>query len=854
MKKKKSFLLTGAIALTAMVLNTACADKDLNPIDYQSWDAGKIAGDVTGVWYGETENDDVITVPSGTFAGKRLYANKEVHAFQFNEDGTGTCYKFLCNVAGEPIDIYGGLKDKKNGRFTYTTNKDSTITITRVGSGNSDNPKTWKAVLTKDGLSTLYGNLQLKMDVPVDWELAHLTKWEDMLRPAKAKTRADGDSDDNSDDDIVKVSDYEWYSKSFLTNWWEQTDMELSKIGTVHTPWGGENTNDAFDIPDIQRFYNSASNGWEMCFCKFNDTSAKYQHYFGLYNKWTAMLRVFFYADDEKLGDYGNELIFSFQSGESERLKTPFYHAMTYGIPANHTIKGGNLKEQFNLTGSSGSSVTGWDWYQSPYSKKVETNGVAGGWHCVDFDMSGWNPYTENWATSTDEKVPMVTIDPLSRSTSSVTLTGELIGNVQGSETTYEKKTKTSSTCSGFSNFYNYFGSCASTLTSNSMGLMMGVGMGSDASGAIGIASFVVGCVNGIFSMIDSSLQQEEEYVDSTVTNISMTVDADIDLSGEIKEWKSTSDSGIDLKRNTFTKANEDGHIGKGLWSLDEDPVVYVSKEDLLANTDHFTMSASSDGLSLSDFADKDVRLVYFLDPTSIKININNDIFHNPTNVKMQCGVALCTDQDLGNTDCYRDLMYLDDRPTFKLSSQTSGNVKLNSSSTPRLTKLTIDDIEAKYDTTFTSWFSKEIIPNSDNMRTYGPLKKFSGFERMLFPQIYVPYDGSSIKEAEVPDLYVYVEVQFECDETKGSDDKVVVLVKHFIPTVKLCTHDEMSTWYDTLKEYCDNSENGNATGTLAHPESTTDSPNGVDVTDIYAYKMFKPMLYWMQKALGKEE
>ena len=96
----------------------------------------------------------MITVPSGTFAGKRLYANKEVHAFQFNEDGTGMCYKFLCNVAGEPIDIYGGLKDKENGRFTYTTNADSTITITRVGPGNDNNPKRWQAVLTRDGLST----------------------------------------------------------------------------------------------------------------------------------------------------------------------------------------------------------------------------------------------------------------------------------------------------------------------------------------------------------------------------------------------------------------------------------------------------------------------------------------------------------------------------------------------------------------------------------------------------------------------------------------------------------------------------------------------------------------------------
>ena len=857
MMKMKSFVLFGAIALGALSLTTGCSDKD-DSASGNAWDAGKIAGDIVGTWYGEEEADDVFTIPSGKYAGKKIYANKEVQAFQFNADGTGMCYKFLCNVAGEPIDLFGGRLDTENGRFTYTTNADSTITLTRIGNGNAKNPKVWQAVLTKEGLKAKYGTQQFQMADPLDFEKAHLITWEDKLRARYIQQMAETRADDSQTTKIDTVWFYEdeWYDNSFLTDWWHQRDMELSGIGTVHTPWGDENTNDAFDIPDAQRYYNSPSNGWEMCFCKFNDSKSQKIHYFGLYNKWTGTLRVFFYANENENNDYGDELIFQFQSSSNDQLKTPMYHTMTYGIPANHKL-GENLLENFDLTGSSGSSCSGWQWHSSPYSTSSSSQGVVGGWHVVDFDMSAWSPYADDWATSAGDNT-LFTLRPRSRTTSDLTLTGSLTGSVEGTATTYSEETRTSSSCSEFSDFYNVFSNCVSTL--KQVGAQVGSGNGGwmnaskDKTGGAGkeptawgefCGSYCYFCaglslVDGIFGMIDDSLQETETYVDSTMTNISMTVDGTIDLSGEVQSWGSVRDGGVDVKYNLMQKSNEDCTIGSGLWSLNDDPVIYICKEDLLSTQEHYNIGASSSGLTLSDFDETETRLVWFLDPSSIKININDDVYHNPRNVWMYVGAGIKSDQDLGHTDCYRDLLCLDDRPTFKISKSTSGTVKLSNSSNPRLTVLDPEDYKAEFNEAIQDDFTTESVDDSRTFNVTGPMKDFNGFHVMLFPEIYVPYNGSTIDAVEAPDLYVFMEIVFDCDEGEGVD-----LVKHFIPKIELCTRSEMSSKYDEIKEYVDKASNSEAVNTLNYPEN-------VNVYDIAAPTMFKPMLYVMKEVLGK--
>ena len=67
---------------------------------------------------------------------------RAVQGLTFNADGTGTCYHYLCDVAGDPLSIYGGSMDAENGRFHFTVKDDSIVTIIRDGEGDGLHPKT----------------------------------------------------------------------------------------------------------------------------------------------------------------------------------------------------------------------------------------------------------------------------------------------------------------------------------------------------------------------------------------------------------------------------------------------------------------------------------------------------------------------------------------------------------------------------------------------------------------------------------------------------------------------------------------------------------------------------------------
>ncbi len=830
MKTMKQFLLAGAIALTAATLTTACSDKNDDEGGGTSWDAGKIAGSVAGTWWGTHSSDATVTIE-----GTTLYGEKDAHAYVFKSDGTGTVYKYLVNVAGEPIAIYGGSMDAQNGAFTYTTNADSTITITRTGNGDSDNPKTWKAALTKDGLKVLFGSQQFGMNTATDYQEENITEWEKKLRTG-------------SNEEIV--------NESFLTNWMEVEQIELADIGKRDLPWG--TNGQAPDIPYGQRFYNYSKEGWEMAFCKLNDDTAPDVHYFGLYNKLTGVLRVFFYV--KKASDYGNQLLFNLISESNDELKYPLYNAMEFGVPANHTIGGKNLSSTAYVTSATGTSKA-WQWYLTPYRNTSDNNGVQTGWHCVDFDMSGYVPGGKDWLSAYNTKTPLFSIYPISKNTQTIDLTGSITGSISGT-TEETKAVQTSSQSATASGISQIFSSISSTCQQAGMaGMMMSGGGGGGNTRqyegpaqapvfhaptrvAVTAVLAVVGIVASVASAISAAVAEAstttEEVYDTTTGKVDLNVDCNVNLSGTMSGYQSVTDAGVELSNNLISKANADTHFGQGNYSLADDPVIYIDKEDLMANTDHYKIRASSSGATLSDFADTDTRIVWMLDPNSIKINLNNDLYHNIKDMEIDLAVAVQASRSKGHTDDYRqNLLKLDARPTFKLTEKTQGTVELNGSSTPRLVNLTADTLQ-NYDKSISEAEAVLYDQTSGNdIRFYGKKYSFGGVTYMMDPQVYVPYDGSTIKDAEAPDFYVAVSIYFKCDEGE------IYFVKQFIPKVELVTRDEMKTKYSDLKTYIQKSKDGEAVGTVANKSSVSyTAPDG--------YKNFNKTAEMLKRVLGE--
>ena len=295
------------------------------------------------------------------------------------------------------------------------------------------------------------------------------------------------------------------------------------------------------------------------------------------------------------------------------------------------------------------------------------------------------------------------------------------------------------------------------------------------------------------------------------------------------------------MKTNTIKKSttaillispgNADGNTGKGVWGLAADPVVYVSKEDLLSSVDHFNLVADGSNYTNSEFYDYDVRLVSFFDPSSVQVNLNTDLFHNIKDLVVTTNYGVYTNYNMGHSDSYRKFLKLDDRQTINIGGgKTSGVVRLSSNSTPRIHQVDINDLivdgyELAGDKTSmpsseeTEMGEQDIctylqLPGS-NVNVYGRHISLVGKEMVMMPQVFVPFEkGGAINDPVVPDFLVTVTITFKCDEG------CMQYSKTFVPEIRLIGHDDLGTKYDQLKAYSDLCEQEQPVGKLANNSS----------------------------------
>ena len=342
---------------------SACSDKDVTAPDIPG--GGGIPAQLIGTWYGDYSSQGEITESApGTREGVYVRA---VQGLKFNADGTGTCYKYLCDLAGDPISIYGGSMDPQNGQFHFTVKDDSVVTIVRDGEGDSQHPKTWMVVNGRNGLRGTDGATEYSMQTATAEQQGWLSDWEQLLRR--------GANNDESSDD-------------FLRGWENAETVCLSTYGTRNLPWYGAANN---DIPENIRFDMKKRDGWEMAFCMLNDPNSPNVHMFGLYNRFTGVLRLYQYV--ENASGYGKELYVNLVNDSYSKYRYPFYNSMAYSIPVNR-VWGETLKKDAELI-TYGNSYKPFEYLLSAYTRYGEAKGVAPNWHCVDLDTLALAPLYE---------------------------------------------------------------------------------------------------------------------------------------------------------------------------------------------------------------------------------------------------------------------------------------------------------------------------------------------------------------------------------------------------------------------------------------------------------------------------
>ena len=802
------------VATTVLTGLTACAEKDAPAVTPDK----QITQNLVGTWLGSYPQKETIIK-----YGIKHYIVKAEQVMDFKDDGTGTCFKLGCNAAGEPITFTGGAKNGSKGHFNYTVGKDSVITIIlRDNDGDTSTPKTWQLRFGTDGLNVTDEGIPYTLrKADADWQDYVANQEKKFLKNYSGIFTAD-------------TTD-----PSFLNDWQHCDRVQLSDIAKPqYTPWFGSSNN---DIADMIRFDVQKEAGWEMAFCEVNNDQNMDARMFGLYNRYTGILRVFSYIFKPGSQGYGKEMGYKFMSdGLSELPRYPLYNSMEYSIPTCHNYNDTTTFDSNVILITDQTSYKPFETMISAYTRNTKPIGVSSGWHCTDFDFSGYTEKGIYWADTENEQGTLLSIQPYSSDEDQVLLTGKIVGDLEGefSDPVVQQEV-TGNWHSGISAAAELVGTLASGYTgifglmNSSYGLMnvltnlgkngFDTVLGKKGVQVTGTAACVASGLSTVMKIVDQFAGGGPTTTEKVVTNgkINMHLDAKVDLSGTISRWNSIDDGGVRitpslLSQSKATKEGEDTlWMGSGCIGIAEDPVIYVSQEDLLSTSNSIAITKNGDNYTAPSFPNDSVRLVAFLDPRTVKVCLNTDVYHGIDSVHVLINYGVNTNRPLGNTECYRQMLKLGKRPTFSFLPKNGGN-KLTTLTTPQLHIMTKSDVIKNDFYTGNELDSVKLDhPSGSVLPLYGRFATFVNKRLVMDPQVFVPFDpnteNTTVFGVTVPDYMVTVTVAFRCHEVPDG----VYFSHAYIPKIELINHSDLATFYDGLKEYSDKSLNNQSVGTI---------------------------------------
>ena len=604
---------------------------------------------------------------------------------------------------------------------------------------------------------------------------------------------------------------YSGANADFLTDWENCEEVRINgKPNPVATPWV---SNSQSNIPYEVRKQVSKAEGWEMAFCSLNNTATDKICYFALYNKWSGTLRVFHYLIDPT--GYGQEISYQVWMGRQKAVNdAPFYNSLEFGVPSRHEFGTSMTRNACFVDskepGAERHQTQSFMAWVTPYMEF--TNNLLDSWYCFDLDLTGFLPGGTQWRDVNDDIKMMIV--PLFRNVQTITLRGTLTGDIKGSFENPETIQKGGGNCmSGLCGVLDWISGTASgsISSSNQYASLLKNDQSSFTQKTAPYmfwGGFACNVASGLLGFIGKKMAEPVSY-EHIPGKIDMKLDATLDLAGTISNYTSSGQSIFNVTLDDINSANGDnGHLGRGIWSLADDPVVYIDKDDLLADYDHFTLYDTGGGYQNSDFADYGVRLVWFFDPTSVKVNLNTDLFPDVGEVFLSTTCGVYPNRPAGYTADYRSFLMLEN-PFFSLNSQPGTRVvRLGPDSKPRIITADRNAILLNDNTEFETPGNSVLVRQKGGDHRYYGREIEIGQSDILYktvivdPQIYLACDGKDISLPQAPDLVVTVSLTFE------SQGSTFLYTKSFIPRIELIDRTTTLQKYAALTKYAETCAN----------------------------------------------
>lgn len=588
----------------------------------------------------------------------------------------------------------------------------------------------------------------------------------------------------------------------FLVNWENHKTVNIYGLSAPqNTPW---NKDCVSTLPQNVRYDVRKADGWEMAFCSLNDPSKQDANYFGLYNKYTGILRVFYYVNkvNHNASRYSIEVGFGDQN--AAKGMEPYFHTLAFGIPSKHPT----FRSNMDLIGA-GNGRTFRSFYTT-YRQNSST-AMSVGWTGFDIPLSAYN--VKGGADWRNGNYDALSFSGMSETLNKIDLNGVIKGNISGKLNLPDFQAASATT--GLGSIFRGIGSALEdvdtfvlfaieeALTNNQSCL------GSFYAGMV--FDMAASVVDGIYSPV------QPHKADSLTGKFDASLTGDINMKGYIS---GLTPSDITALNMSTASVNPKSHIGDGVWNLVENPVIYISDDCIVGDAVHLNMAVFENNdvktYGNTAVADNNVRMVSFLDPNSIKLQLNRDVFNeNLDSVNVICSYGVYPKDSAGHTSKYANLLKLE-RREMKIVKDDE-DCKYYRSDEP-------DKQQTRYYRVRKEWIMSDYLgENKDNCKLvkqagadyqyYGHPVDVDGKTVIMSPQVLFPYKdvdkAPRMMNGQVPDFVVTVQVSFKSNGRKH------VFIKRFIPEVKLVNYDIIKERYDKLIEYSDKCRNSLPVNTL---------------------------------------
>ena len=558
-----------------------------------------LAKQLSGLWWSLTDISGTLPEDFGGADYTRIG-----QAFQLNEDGTGYSVTFFFNDENSnPIYVVGG---KSIAKLTYTTTSDGRIHMDfgKAYYEYADYYDSFTIIYTDGMIMAANGDKAIVLTKADDSVSVMIEEWDNTFNG--------GASADNYNINDVDFTPTTWREQEAIYIYdgtgKDATDAKgRTGYTLVNMPWYDGNV--LTNLPNGFCDDITPGNGWEWVLNRCGSRNAVNNNFFAVYNKYTGILRFFYYMPSEF--STGNDHVWQVSMTDHLAQQSTW----PYGIPEDKTLVD---KATIGQTGD-GTFMT----YVTPWTNYMSDDGLItpnAGWWAFDIDLS--QTRLDDVQSGDNIRLQMRSWNTQHVSLSSTmraAIEGNFAGNLDASVNLLQSQHLNNSAMG----IVAKIGSMAGNLGSAIYNLVSPDGEKGKALG--GIVEFAKGGCNLAGIKTEAAHDIEGTIKGKMEGTITLGLSGNIDTEGTIRgSYPAVGVASPTIQMKDFDLKNS--HLGQGVWNLKTAPVVYWTNVDAWWKEDEWigVYDAYWNPLPCYNYCQ---MTPYFFDPNSVEIELNPDIF-----------------------------------------------------------------------------------------------------------------------------------------------------------------------------------------------------------------------------------